>query len=90
MGCKQAPERGEDMASKVVAYTLVSPDGVVGLNGRQYLLDDKDELLKFDTIQDAKDFIEEAGEDPEDEYIDYSEIDEDDTEHDLYHDGSRI
>ena len=78
------------MVSKVVAYTMVSPDGVIGLNGRFHLLDDEGELLKFDTIQDAKDFIEEAGDDPEDEFIDYSEIDENDVEHDLYHDGSRV
>ena len=78
------------MVSKVVAYTMVSPDGVIGLNGRFHLLDDEGELLKFDTIQDAKDFIEEAGDDPEDEFIDYSEIDEDDVEHDLYHDGTRV
>ena len=78
------------MVSKVVAYTLVSPDGVIGLNGRWHLLDDEGELLKFDTIQDAKAFIEEAGDDPEDEFIDYSEIDEDDVEHDLYHDGTRV
>ena len=74
----------------VVAYTMVSPDGVIGLNGRQYLLDNEGELLTFNTINDAKDFIEEAGEDPEDEFIDYSEIDENDIEHDLYHDGTRI
>lgn len=78
------------MVSKVIAYTMVSPDGVIGLNGRQHLLDDDGKLLKFDTIADAKDFITDAGEDPEDEYIDYSELDEDDVEHDLYHDGTRI
>ena len=60
------------------------------MNGRQYLLDNEGELLTFNTINDAKDFIEEAGEDPEDEFIAYSEIDENDIEHDLYHDGTRI
>jgi len=74
----------------VIVYTTVSPDGVIGLNGRFHLLDDDDNLMKFDTIQDAKDFIEEAGEDPEDEFTDYSELDDDGNEYDLYHDGSRI
>ena len=74
----------------IIAYTMVSPDGVIGLNGRQHLLTDDGELMKFDTIKDAKDFIEKAGQDPDDEFIDYSEIDEDDVEHDLYHDGSRV
>ena len=78
------------MVSKVVAYRLVSSDGVIGLNGRQYLLHPDGELMKFDNIQEAKDFLDEAGQDPEDEFIDYSEIDEDDVEHDLYHDGSRV
>ena len=53
------------MVSKVIAYTMVSPDGVVGLNGRFHLEHDDGELMKFDTIQDAKDFIAAAGEDPE-------------------------
>ena len=78
------------MVSKVISYTMVSPDGVVGLNGRFHLEHDDGELMKFDTIQDAKDFIAEAGEDPENEFIDYSEIDDDGNEHDLYHDGSRV
>jgi hypothetical protein len=78
------------MVSKVIAYTMVSPDGVIGLNGRFHLLDDSGELMKFDTIQDAKDFIEEAGADPENEFTDYSELDDDDVEHDLYHDGTRV
>ena len=78
------------MVSKVVAYTMVSPDGVIGLNGRQHLLTDDGELMKFDTIQDAKDFIEEAGEDPDDEYIDYAEVDEDGNEYDIDHSGERI
>ena len=55
----------------VTVYTTVSPDGVIGLNGRFYLLDDNGEILKFNTIQDAKDFIEDAGEDPESESIEY-------------------
>lgn len=79
-----------ERSTKVIAYTLVSPDGVIGLNGRHYLLDNDDQLLEFDSIQDAKDFLEDAGQDPEDEYIDYSELDNDGVEHDLYHDGTRV
>ena len=74
----------------VIAYTVVSPDGVVGLNGRHYLLDEENEVIVFKSLDEAKEFIDDAGEDPEDEFIDYSEIDEDDVEHDLYHDGTRI
>ena len=74
----------------VQAYTMVSEDGVIGLNGRQYLLDDAGDIMLFKSIDDAKGFIEEAGEDPENEFIDYTEIDENDVEHDLYHDGSRV
>jgi len=74
----------------VIAYTMVSPDGVIGLNGRFHLLDDSGELMKFPTIEDAKEFISDGGGDPEYEFIDYSELDDDGNEYDLYHDGSRI
>ena len=63
-------------ATKIIVYTLVSPDGVIGLNGKQWLLDDDGELMKFDTLTDAKDFIEDAGEDPEDEWIGYQELEQ--------------
>ena len=74
----------------VQAYTMVSEDGVIGLNGRQYLLDNAGDIMLFKSIDDAKGFIEEAGEDPENEFIDYSEVEKDGTEYDLYHDGTRI
>ncbi len=74
----------------VVAYTVRSPDGVIGLNGRFYLEDDDGERMLFKNIEDAKDFIADGGEDPEDEFIGYVEIDGKDIEHDLYHDGTRI
>jgi hypothetical protein len=48
--------------------------GVVGLNGKQYLLDDDGEMMMFDTAEDAKEFIADAGEDPENEYIEYEEV----------------
>lgn len=74
----------------VIVYTVVSPDGVIGLNGRHYLLDDHNELLKFESLQEAKDFLEEAGQDPEDEFIDYTEVDEDGNEYDIDHNGDRL
>jgi len=72
------------------AYTTVSPDGVIGLNGRFYLEDADGERMLFKNIEDAKACIADRGEDPEDDYIDYVEIDEDGEEYDLDHDGERI
>ena len=74
----------------VVTYTMVSPDGVIGLNGRHYLLDNDDEMILFKSIETAKEFLINQDIDPEDEYIDYAEIDEDGNEYDLYHDGTRV
>jgi len=74
----------------VTAYTVVSPNGVIGLNGRFYLEDDDGERMLFKNIEDAKDYIAGEGADPEDEFIGYVEIDGKDIEHDLYYDGSRI
>ena len=74
----------------VIAYTLVSPDGVIGLNGRHYLLDDEGEVILFKSLDEAKEFIEEAGEDPDDEYIDYAEVDKDGNEYDIDHSGERV
>ena len=76
--------------TQILAYTLVSPDGVIGLNGRQYLLDDEGEVILFKSLDEAKEFIEEAGEDPDDEYIDYAEVDEDGNEYDIDHSGERL
>ena len=76
--------------TQILAYTLVSPDGVIGLNGRHYLLDDEGEVILFKSLDEAKEFIEEAGEDPDDEYIDYAEVDEDGNEYDIDHSGERI
>ena len=57
----------------ITVYTLVSSDGVIGLNGKQWLLDDDGDVMKFNSMQAAKGFIEDAGEDPENEYIGYEE-----------------
>ena len=39
--------------SKVVCKTLMCNDGVLGLNGYQYLLDDEDNEMEFDSKEDA-------------------------------------
>ena len=46
--------------------------------------------MLFKSMDNAKKFLSDQGEDPENEFIDYTEIDENDVEHDLYHDGSRV
>jgi len=74
----------------ITVYTLVSPDGVIGLNGRFYLEEDDGSRMLFKSMDNAKKFLSDQGEDPENEFIDYTEIDENDVEHDLYHDGSRV
>jgi hypothetical protein len=57
----------------IVVSTLVSDDGVIGLNGKQYLLDSDDEVMAFESVESARAFIEEHGEDPDSEYIEYEE-----------------
>ena len=58
----------------IIVSTIVSEDGVIGLNGKQYLLDDNGELKYFDSLHDAKMFISEFGVDPDDEFIEYEEV----------------
>ena len=58
----------------IIVSTIVSEDGVIGLNGKQYLLDDENELKYFETEEDARNFIEENGADPDDEFIEYEEV----------------
>ena len=53
--------------------TLISDDGVVGLNGKRYLLDENDELMLFESVDDAKQFIADNDGEPDNEYIDYEE-----------------
>ena len=57
----------------ITISTLVSEDGVIGLNGKRYLLDDEDELMFFKSIAEAREFVEDNGEDPDNIYIDYEE-----------------
>tara|TARA_B100001245_G_C22479058_1_gene244376 strand:+ start:256 stop:462 length:207 start_codon:yes stop_codon:yes gene_type:complete len=55
--------------------TAVDPnEGIVGLNGDFYLLDNDGVIMRFCTKEDARAFIADVGEDPDDEYIDYVEI----------------
>jgi len=58
----------------IAVSTLVSEDGVIGLNGKRYLLDDGDEVILFKTKESAKHFVMKHGEDPDNEYIDYEEF----------------
>ena len=57
----------------IVVSTIASNDGVIGLNGKQYLLDTDDEVMVFENEESARAFIEEHGEDPDSEYIDYED-----------------
>jgi len=57
----------------IVVSTIASNDGVIGLNGKQYLLDTDDEVMVFKNEESARAFIEEHGEDPDSEYIDYED-----------------
>ena len=52
-----------------VIRTLVSPDGVIGLNGWQYLLDDDGEEMEFDNTDSANSFLLDNGSYTQ-EYID--------------------
>ena len=58
-----------------IVKTAVDPiENIVGLNGEFYLMDDDDSVMEFDTKEDARAFIADAGEDPDDDYLDYVEI----------------
>ena len=55
----------------IAVSTLVSEDGVIGLNGKRYLLDEEGELILFKSVDEAKEFVEGHGEDPDNEDIEY-------------------
>tara|TARA_R110000824_G_scaffold140016_1_gene305547 strand:+ start:469 stop:663 length:195 start_codon:yes stop_codon:yes gene_type:complete len=62
-----------------IVKTSVDPnEGIVGLNGYFYLLEEDDTVMKFSTKEDARNFIENAGENPDDEYLDYVNLDDKD------------
>ena len=44
-----------------VIRTLVCPDGVIGLNGWQYLLDEDDKEMEFDSKDSANQFLLDGG-----------------------------
>ena len=67
---KELWEKGVQM---IAVSTLVSEDGVIGLNGKRYLLDEEGELILFKSIDEAREYVEGHGEDPDNEYIDYEE-----------------
>jgi len=58
----------------IAVSTLISKDGVLGLNGKRYLLDDGNEVMLFKTKESAKHFVMKHGEDPDHEYIEYEEF----------------
>ena len=57
----------------VVVRTLQSPDGVIGLNWYWYLEESDGSLMKFENEQTARLFVEEGGEDPDSEWIEFKE-----------------
>ena len=60
----------------IAISTLVSEDGVIGLNGKRYLLDENEELMLFKSVDEAKQFVKDMdkkGECMFGEYIEYEE-----------------
>ena len=56
----------------VVIKTAVDPhEGIIGLNGDFYLLDDMGEVMEFESEGEARDFLSWNGTDPNDEFIEY-------------------
>ena len=51
--------RGDSM--KFLVYRDDTEDGVVGLNGRQYLLEADNSLMRFDTTAEAVQFLADEG-----------------------------
>jgi len=58
--------------------TLTSTDGVIGLNGYVYLEDTKGNQLIWNSLEKAKQYIEECGEDPDSDYLEYYTLEEED------------
>ena len=53
---------------EISVYTYECADGVVGPNGKQHLLDNDDELLLFESVEQARNFLTDQGFDPDGEY----------------------
>ena len=58
--------------------TLVSSDGVIGLNGYFYLEDEEGNQLIWSSLEKAKQYIIDCGEDPDDRYIEYYNLEKED------------
>jgi hypothetical protein len=59
----------------IIISTDISDDGVIGLNGKRYVIDENKRVKKFKSISEAMDFIREQGVDPHSDYIEYEEYD---------------
>ena len=58
----------------IVIKTSVDPnEGIIGLNGDFYLLDDMGEVMEFESKGEARDFLRCHGEDPDDAFIEYED-----------------
>ena len=67
------------MSTEFIVRTLHCEDGVVGLNGYQYLLHEDDSLMKFETKEVAERFLTQHGIDLDQvEIVDFKQGEEDD------------
>ena len=57
----------------IAVSTWVSQDGVIGLNGKQFLLDENNQIMEFDNESEARQFLSNHGVDPDSEDIEYEE-----------------
>ena len=56
----------------IAVRTMVDPqEGIIGLNGEFYLLEEDGSLMEFESEEDAREFVSMNGEDPDNEFIDY-------------------
>tara|TARA_R100000306_G_C4299970_1_gene104577 strand:- start:430 stop:630 length:201 start_codon:yes stop_codon:yes gene_type:complete len=55
----------------IVVSTWVSKDGVIGLNGKLFLLDENNQIMEFDNETEARQFLSDHGVDPDSEDIEY-------------------
>ena len=58
----------------IVTTALDPNEGIVGLNGTFDLLNTDGTVMEFLTKEDARNFVGDAGDNPDDEYIDYVDI----------------
>lgn len=61
----------------IIVKTQVDPEeGIIGLNGTFYLLNDMGEVMEFESEEEAREFLKCNGEDPDDEFIEYEDTDD--------------